>query len=127
MQAEVPPQAEMKMGGVNGFVPYASVATLLVSAMSGPPSMKVPSACRSCFPIFLQPDRKSIADSTSWAASQQSLFYPTEIRFLLPCEKESSCINASADLPSPGRLWLFKKIKSDPQREEYERCFQYPN
>lgn len=41
VQAEIPQQIEMKMGGVNGFVPYAAVATLLVSAMSGPPDMKV--------------------------------------------------------------------------------------
>ena len=40
-QAETPPQTEMGMGGVGGFVPYAAVASLEASAMSGPPDMKV--------------------------------------------------------------------------------------
>ncbi|BDA45071.1 probable cyclin-dependent kinase inhibitor 3 at C-terminar half [Coccomyxa sp. Obi] len=59
LQAEVPPQAEMTMGGVNGFVPYASVATLLVSAMSGPPSMKEVNGLRNEYlDTFLPPRRK---------------------------------------------------------------------
>ena len=46
-QAETPPQLEMGMGGVHGFIPYAAVASLEATAMSGPPDMQV-RTCRGC-------------------------------------------------------------------------------
>ncbi|EIE21090.1 phosphatases II, partial [Coccomyxa subellipsoidea C-169] len=59
LQAETPPQTSMTMGGVNGFVPYASVAALLVSAMSGPPDMKEVNGLRNPYlDTFLPPRRK---------------------------------------------------------------------
>ena len=36
MQDELPPQPEMRLGGVNGFLPYHAVANMMYSAM-GPP------------------------------------------------------------------------------------------
>jgi hypothetical protein len=41
LQAETPPQLEMGMGGVRGFIPYAAVASLEATAMAGPPDMQV--------------------------------------------------------------------------------------
>ncbi len=41
MQGEIPPQQEMRIGGVRGFVPYAATASLLASAMGAPPGMQV--------------------------------------------------------------------------------------
>ncbi|KIY99455.1 MAP kinase phosphatase 6 [Monoraphidium neglectum] len=32
LQAELPPQAEMRIGGVNGFMPYKAVAELIAAA-----------------------------------------------------------------------------------------------
>ena len=39
LQAEVPAQEEMRLGGVDGFVPYRPAATLLATALSPPPSI----------------------------------------------------------------------------------------
>ena len=41
VQGEIPPQQEMKIGGVGGFVPYAATASLVASAMGAPPGMQV--------------------------------------------------------------------------------------
>lgn len=41
MQGEIPPQAEMRIGGVGGFIPYAATASLVASAMGAPPDMQV--------------------------------------------------------------------------------------
>ena len=38
-QAEIPEQAAMRIGGVDGFVPYRAAATLLATALSPPPSI----------------------------------------------------------------------------------------
>ncbi len=35
-QAELPPQAEMSLGGVNGFLPYATTAELMAKSRDGP-------------------------------------------------------------------------------------------
>ncbi len=40
-QDELPPQEQVPTGGVKGFLPYRPTATLLASALSGPPSMEV--------------------------------------------------------------------------------------
>lgn len=41
LQGEIPPQQEMKIGGIRGFVPYAATASLVASAMGAPPGMQV--------------------------------------------------------------------------------------
>ena len=50
LQGEIPPQSEMRIGGVMGFVPYAATASLLASAMGAPPGMQVLCLllCNSC-------------------------------------------------------------------------------
>lgn len=46
-QAEIPEQAAMRIGGVDGFVPYRASATLLATALSPPPSIGR-CRCRGC-------------------------------------------------------------------------------
>lgn len=46
-QAEIPPQGEMRLGGVDGFIPYRASATLLATAMSPPPSIEEVAALRT--------------------------------------------------------------------------------
>eukprot|EP00884_Botryococcus_braunii_P013378 jgi/Botrbrau1/22040/Bobra.0024s0052.1 len=40
LQAETPPQEEMKVGGVRGFIPYAPTAKIFIHTLTGPPSME---------------------------------------------------------------------------------------
>lgn len=47
LQAELPDQSEMRIGGVNGFLPYRASAQLLASAMNPPPSMEEIAALRT--------------------------------------------------------------------------------
>lgn len=41
LQAELPPQAEIPVGGVDGFLAYAPVATLMAKAREGPVNVEV--------------------------------------------------------------------------------------
>lgn len=62
LQAEIPPQEEMRIGGVDGFVPYRAAATLLASALSPPPSIEEISALRTPeLDRFLPPRRHPAA------------------------------------------------------------------
>jgi hypothetical protein len=59
VQDELPPQAEMRIGGVDGFLPYRATATLLASALSDPPSLEEVGALRTPdLDKFLPPRRK---------------------------------------------------------------------
>ena len=59
VQHELPPQEDIKIGGINGFLPYRATATLLASALSDPPSLEEVSALRTPqLDKFLPPRRK---------------------------------------------------------------------
>ncbi|PSC73500.1 MAP kinase phosphatase 6 isoform B [Micractinium conductrix] len=47
LQAELPPQESMRIGGLNGFLPYRATAQLLASSLSPPPSIEEVSALRT--------------------------------------------------------------------------------
>ncbi|KAL4423893.1 hypothetical protein ABPG75_001194 [Micractinium tetrahymenae] len=47
LQAEIPEQSAMRIGGVDGFVPYRPSATLLATALSPPPSIEEIAALRT--------------------------------------------------------------------------------
>ena len=60
LQAELPPQERMPVGGVKGFLPYRPTATLIAAALSGPPSLEVMEGLRNPhLDAFLPPRRKA--------------------------------------------------------------------
>lgn len=60
LQAELPPQEQMPVGGVRGFLPYRPTATLIAAALSGPPSLEVMDGLRNPhLDAFLPPRRKA--------------------------------------------------------------------
>ena len=60
LQAELPAQEQMPVGGVNGFLPYRPTATLIAAALSGPPSLEVMEGLRNPhLDTFLPPRRKA--------------------------------------------------------------------
>ena len=60
LQGELPPQGEMPVGGVRGFLPYSPTATLIAAALSGPPSLEVMEGLRNPhLDAFLPPRRKA--------------------------------------------------------------------
>ena len=60
LQAELPPQEQMPVGGVKGFLPYRPTATLIAAALSGPPSLEVMEGLRNPhLDAFLPPRRKA--------------------------------------------------------------------
>lgn len=62
LQAEIPEQSAMRIGGVDGFVPYRASATLLATAMSPPPSIEEIAALRTPdLDRFLPPRRRPAA------------------------------------------------------------------
>lgn len=62
LQEEIPAQHEMKIAGVNGFLPYRAPATLIAAALSDHPSMEEISGLRTPeLDKFLPPRRKKSA------------------------------------------------------------------
>ena len=60
LQAELPPQEQMPVGGVRGFLPYRPTATLIAAALSGPPSLEVrASGTRTWTPSCLRGGRRT--------------------------------------------------------------------
>jgi len=60
LQGELPPQEQMPVGGVRGFLPYRPTATLIAAALSGPPSLEVMEGLRNPhLDAFLPPRRKA--------------------------------------------------------------------
>lgn len=60
LQAELPAQEKMPVGGVEGFFPYRPTATLIAAALSGPPSLEVMEGLRNPhLDAFLPPRRKA--------------------------------------------------------------------
>ena len=58
-QDELPPQQEMRLGGVNGFLPYHAVATMMYSAMGPPPSEAEITGLRNRYLDKFLPSRRS--------------------------------------------------------------------
>ena len=59
LQDELPPQPEMRLGGVNGFLPYHAVATMMFSAMGPPPSEQEITGLRNRYLDKFLPSRRS--------------------------------------------------------------------
>ncbi|KAK9814139.1 hypothetical protein WJX72_001188 [[Myrmecia] bisecta] len=59
LQDELPPQEQLKIGGEKGFLPYRATATLLASAMSGPPSMAETEGLRNPYVDKFLPSRRT--------------------------------------------------------------------
>ena len=47
LQAELPPQEALPVGGKDGFLPYRPTATLVAASLSGPPSLEVMEGLRN--------------------------------------------------------------------------------
>jgi alanine transaminase len=59
LQAELPPQEALPVGGKDGFLPYRPTATLVAAALSGPPSLEIMDGLRNPhLDAFLPPRRK---------------------------------------------------------------------
>lgn len=60
LQAELPPQELLPVGGKDGFLPYRPTATLIAASLSGPPSLEVMDGLRNPhLDAFLPPRRKA--------------------------------------------------------------------
>jgi hypothetical protein len=58
LQAELPPQADLPVGGVGGFLPYRPTVTLMAAARSGPPSLEVMDGLRNPYLDKFLPGRR---------------------------------------------------------------------
>ncbi len=48
IQAELPPQAELRNAGIGGFMPYKAPVSILYTSLDGPPDLQV----KALFPSF---------------------------------------------------------------------------
>jgi len=75
LQAELPPQADLPVGGLNGFLPYRPTVTLMASARSGPPSLEVMDGLRNPYLDQFLPGRRKAdrhaADKAHVAAERE--------------------------------------------------------
>ena len=61
LQGELPPQEEIPLKGVDGFLPYRATATLIASAKSDPPSVEEINGLRTQYlDKYLPPRRKQV-------------------------------------------------------------------
>jgi len=58
LQAELPPQSDLPVGGVGGFLPYRPTVTLMASARSGPPSLEIMDGLRNPYLNEFLPGRR---------------------------------------------------------------------
>lgn len=69
LQEELPPQAELTVGGHNGFQAYKPIAGLLAASLAPPPSQEQFNGLRTPdLDKFLPPRRKAVADPEAAAA-----------------------------------------------------------
>ncbi len=68
MQDELPPQPEMRLGGVNGFLPYHAVANMMYGAMGPPLSEKEITGLRNRYLDKFLPSRRSKAPAAGDSA-----------------------------------------------------------
>eukprot|EP00879_Flechtneria_rotunda_P015665 GHRR01016387.1.p1 GENE.GHRR01016387.1~~GHRR01016387.1.p1 ORF type:complete len:259 (+),score=46.07 GHRR01016387.1:204-980(+) len=82
LQAEVPEQSQMRLAGVNGFMPYKSAAELIKHSMVGPPPSELVNGLRSPTLDKWLPPRHKPANKAyiAYAAREQLSFahYPIE-------------------------------------------------
>ena len=76
-QDEVPAQQKMRLGGVQGFLPYNAIATLIYSSMGPPPSLEEAAGLRNQYvdrflPTKRQKGASSSANGGNGAASTAS-------------------------------------------------------
>lgn len=61
LQGEIPPQEEMPLKGVDGFLPYKPAATLIASALSDPPGIDEMNGLRTPYlDKYLPPRKKDV-------------------------------------------------------------------
>lgn len=64
LQEEIPPQGEMPIKGVDGFLPYKPAATLIASALSDPPGIDEMNGLRTPYlDKFLPPRKKDVGSA----------------------------------------------------------------
>ena len=88
VQGEIPPQPEMRIGGVRGFVPYAATASLLASAMGGPPGNEVCPSPRWPVSNYLHSVRVSAQSQDIACQLKQSQPAPS---FIIPRQQLDMC------------------------------------
>ena len=88
VQGEIPPQPEMRIGGVRGFVPYAATASLLASAMGGPPGNEVCPSPRWSLSEFSHSVRVSAQSQDIASQLKQSQSAPS---FIIPRQQLDMC------------------------------------
>lgn len=118
LQDELPPQDKMRIGGVNGFLPYRATVQLLAASMSGPPPMQSLHELRTPdLDKFLPPRRKGRKDEAAVEAAAAAqggvaapygqrletefmhcpivdLGLPTEQQTLELCQQLEACLRA---------------------------------
>ncbi|KAI8474515.1 MAG: MAP kinase phosphatase 6 [Monoraphidium minutum] len=101
LQAEVPPQREMRIGGVDGFLPYKAVVELIAASQTPPPPMEVVNGLRNPKLDQFLPQRKRAA-----APEVVDYYQREEVEF-------AHCPIVDLGVPSMQQL---KEIVSDLQR-----------
>lgn len=77
----------MKIGGVDGFLPYRATATLLASALSDPPSLEEISALRTPdLDKFLPPRRKGVSPASQRRRIELDFVYSPIIDLGVPSD-----------------------------------------
>lgn len=98
LQDELPPQKAMRLGGVNGFVPYKPTAELIAASLEGPPPAELFQGIRNpTLNQYLPPRKKGVT--------------ATETKTVIHCLHRPI-----VDLSIPGRAFLEELIESIDER-----------
>eukprot|EP00775_Hariotina_reticulata_P002352 gene2352-2658_t len=91
LQAEVPEQSQMRLAGLNGFMPYKSAAELIKHSMVGPPPADLMNGLRTPeLDRFLPPRHKPANEAyVTYAAREQLMFVHSPIEDLgVPTDRQ---------------------------------------
>ena len=91
LQAELPPQTVMTLGGKDGFLPYKATAELIRAALAGPPPMELVQGSL----------RNPNLDKFLPITKKRSSYHPVELQFLHHPIPDFGVPTAQAALQSP--------------------------
>jgi len=91
LQGEIPPQVEMPMKGVGGFLPYKAAATLIASALSDPPSIDEMNGLRTPYLDKYLPPRKKDVGSARRRRVELDFVHSPITDLGLPGEEQCVC------------------------------------
>lgn len=87
LQDEIPPQQDMRLAGVDGFLPYNAIASLIFSSMGPPPNLEEAAGLRNRYvdrflPTKRQKAPNSAANGNGAGPPAAATALPTSLQFL---------------------------------------------